>query len=268
MPDSMTPRPERHFTLYPVVLAGAGPGDPDLLTLAAVKALGAAEVVLYDHLASDEVLAYANPAAELVCVGKRCGKHSMPQDEINRLIGFYALRGYRVVRLKGGDPMTFGRAGEEIDYLESLGLTVKVIPGITAALGCAASAGVSLTRRGVARGVRFITAQTKAGDEDAIDWRALADPQTTLAVYMGRDRMGRVAELLMDGGLSPDTPAFIVENGTRPDERRFLTRLDRLSETAAKVGDGPALLFVGRAMAWAKETATAVQVHDSSITYA
>ncbi|HRJ60580.1 MAG TPA: SAM-dependent methyltransferase, partial [Azospirillaceae bacterium] len=120
----------------------------------------------------------------------------------------------------------------------------------------------------VARGVRFITAQTKAGDEDAIDWRALADPQTTLAVYMGRDRMGRVAELLMEGGLSPDTPAFIVENGTRPDERRFLTRLDRLSEAVAQVGDGPALLFVGRAMAWAKETATVVQAHDLSITYA
>lgn len=256
MPDSMTRRPERHFTLHPVVLAGAGPGDPDLLTLAAVKALASAEAVLYDHLVSDEVLAFANPTAEMVCVGKRCGKHSMPQEEISRLIGFYALRGLRVVRLKGGDPMVFGRAGEEIDYLESLGLSVRVIPGITAALGCAAAAGVSLTRRGVARSVRFITAQTKVGDEDAVDWRALADPQTTLAVYMGRDRMARVAELLMGGGLVADTPAFIVENGARPDERRFLTRLDQLGETARQVGDGPALLFVGRAMAWAKIGAT------------
>lgn len=267
MPDSMTQWPERALTRHPVVLAGAGPGDPDLLTLAAVKALQTAEVVLYDHLASDEVLAYANPAAELVCVGKRCGKHSMAQGEINRLIGFYGLRGFRVVRLKGGDPMTFGRAGEEIDYLESLGLTVTVIPGITAALGCAASAAVSLTRRGVARGVRFITAQTKAGDEETIDWRAVADPQTTLAVYMGRDRMGQVAELLMEGGLSPDTPAFIVENGTRPDERRFLTQLGQLSETAGQLGDGPALLFIGRAMAWAKTAVALTQMHEKSMTF-
>lgn len=252
MPDCATLRPERPFILHPVVLAGAGPGDPDLLTLATVKALAAAEVVLYDHLVGEGVLAYADPAAEMVCVGKRCGRHSMPQEDISRLIGFYALRGLRVVRLKGGDPMVFGRAGEEIDYLESLGLSVRVIPGITAALGCAASAGVSLTRRGVARGVRFITAQTKAGDENAVDWRALADPQTTLAVYMGRDRMARTAELLIDGGLAADTPAFIVENGCRPDERRFSTRLDQLGETASLLGDGPALLFVGRAMAWAK----------------
>lgn len=256
MPDSMTRWPERRHQTAPgaVILAGAGPGDPDLLTMATVKALRAAEVVLYDHLVGDGVLEYANPDAQLVCVGKRCGKHSMPQEEISRLMGFYALQGRRVVRLKGGDPMMFGRAGEEIDYLTGLGLSVKVIPGITAALGCAASAQVSLTRRGVARGVRFITAQVRAGDEDNVDWSGLADPETTLAVYMGRDRMGRVAAALMRGGLAADTPAFIVENGTRPDEKRTLTRLDQLGAAAQGVGDGPALLFIGRAMAWATAT--------------
>jgi uroporphyrin-III C-methyltransferase len=263
MPDSITPWPEARPAAGPVILAGAGPGDPDLVTMGTVKALAAAEVVLYDHLVSDEVLAYAtNPQVQMVCVGKRCGKHSMPQEEISRLIGFYALQGYRVVRLKGGDPMVFGRAGEEMDYLESLGLSVKVIPGVTAALGCAASAQVSLTRRGVARGVRFITAQVRAGDEDNVDWSKVADDETTLAVYMGRDRMGAVATLLMRGGLAADTPAFIVENGARRDEKRFLTDLAHLGETAKSVGDGPALLFVGRAMAWAKaekrETAHAV----------
>lgn len=253
MPDSMTPWPERPaHTAGSVVLAGAGPGDPDLVTMATVKALREAEVVLYDHLVGEGVLDYANPAAQMVCVGKRCGKHSMPQEEINQLIAFYALQGLKVVRLKGGDPMMFGRAGEEIDHLESLGLNVRVIPGITAALGCAASAQVSLTRRGVARGVRFITAQVRAGDEDNVDWSGLADDETTLAVYMGRDRMGAVAKALTNGGLSGGTPALIIENGTRSDETRTLTRLDELGEAAKAVGSGPALLFIGRAMAWAK----------------
>ena len=231
-----------------VALVGAGPGDPDLLTVAAVKALAAAEVVLYDALVGDGILDLAHPKAERICVGKRSGRHSLPQGEINALIAFHARRGKRVVRLKGGDPMVFGRAGEEIEHLDSLGIPVRVIPGITAALGCAASTGLSLTRRGVSRAVTFVTAHGRDGERFEPDWARLADPQGTLAIYMGREQACAVGQGLTGAGLPATTPVLAVENGCRPDERRCWTTLGEMAEQGVATGKGPTLLLVGEAL--------------------
>lgn len=252
MPDSLhwfeAPGMKVERSRGTVTLVGAGPGDPDLLTVAAVKALAAAEVVLYDALVGDAILDLANPAAELVSVGKRSGRHSLPQEEINDLIAAYALAGRRVVRLKGGDPMVFGRAGEEIDRLDALGIPVKVIPGITAALGCAASAGLSLTRRGVSRAVTFVTAHGRDGERFEPDWARLADPQGTLAIYMGREQARGVARGLTGAGLSPSTPVLAVESGCRPDERHHWTTLGEMAAQGIAAGTGPTLLLIGEAL--------------------
>ncbi|WP_085091070.1 uroporphyrinogen-III C-methyltransferase [Azospirillum oryzae] len=231
-----------------MTLVGAGPGDPDLLTVAAVKALAAAEVVLYDALVGDGILDLAHTGAERICVGKRSGRHSLPQGEINALIAFHAQRGKRVVRLKGGDPMVFGRAGEEIEHLDSLGIPVRVIPGITAALGCAASTGLSLTKRGVSRAVTFVTAHGRDGERFEPDWARLADPQGTLAIYMGREQARAVGQGLTGAGLPATTPVLAVENGCRPDERRYWTTLGEMAEQGVAAGKGPTLLLVGEAL--------------------
>ncbi|MGY0792372.1 uroporphyrinogen-III C-methyltransferase [Azospirillum argentinense] len=233
-----------------VTLVGAGPGDPDLLTVAAARAISQAEVILYDHLVGAGILALAPPGAELICVGKRSGQHSHSQEAINDLIAAQARSGRRTVRLKGGDPMIFGRAGEEIEHLERVGISVSVIPGITAALGCASSAGLSLTKRGVSRAVTFVTAHAREGDATEPDWARLADPKGTLAVYMGREAARRVGRGLTEGGLSPDTPVLAVENGCRPDERHHRTTLGAMAERGVAAGDGPTLLLIG----WALES--------------
>ncbi|MBP2316421.1 uroporphyrinogen-III C-methyltransferase [Azospirillum soli] len=231
-----------------VALVGAGPGDPDLLTVAAARAIGQADVILYDHLVGAGILALARSGADLVCVGKRSGKHSHRQEAINALIEAHARTGRRVVRLKGGDPMIFGRAGEEIEHLEAAGIGVTVIPGVTAALGCASSAGVSLTRRGVSRAVTFVTAHAREGDATEPDWTRLADPQGTLAIYMGRELARRAGRGLTSGGLPADTPVLAVENGCRPDERHYWTTLGAMAERGVPAGEGPTLLLVGRAL--------------------
>ncbi len=231
-----------------VTLVGAGPGDPDLLTVAAARAISQAEVILYDHLVGPGILALAPPGAELICVGKRSGQHSHSQEAINALIAAQARSGRRTVRLKGGDPMIFGRAGEEIEHLERVGISVSVIPGITAALGCASSAGLSLTKRGVSRAVTFVTAHAREGDATEPDWARLADPKGTLAIYMGREAARRVGRGLTAGGLSPDTPVLAVENGCRPDERHHRTTLGAMAERGVAAGDGPTLLLIGWAL--------------------
>ncbi|ALJ38128.1 uroporphyrin-III methyltransferase [Azospirillum sp. Sp 7] len=231
-----------------VTLVGAGPGDPDLLTVAAARAISQAEVILYDHLVGPGILALAQPRVELICVGKRSGRHSHSQEAINALIEEQARSGRRIVRLKGGDPMIFGRAGEEIEHLERVGISVSVIPGITAALGCASSAGLSLTKRGVSRAVTFVTAHAREGDATEPDWARLADPKGTLAIYMGREAARRVGRGLTAGGLSPDTPVLAVENGCRPDERHHRTTLGAMAERGVAAGDGPTLLLIGWAL--------------------
>jgi len=232
-----------------VWLVGAGPGDPDLLTRKAEKLLQAASVVFYDALVGPGVLALAAPAARLVSVGKRAGRHSKDQQSIDQLLVAAAMAGERVVRLKGGDPSVFGRAMEELTACREAGVRVQVCPGITAASAAAATLGTSLTLRGTARRLTCVTAHTRQGQVLELDWQALADPQATLAIYMGKAAAGEVARGLMTAGMAGDTPVALVENASLPTERRFRTRLDLL-EMAARtaLGDGPALLLVGEAM--------------------
>jgi uroporphyrin-III C-methyltransferase len=232
-----------------VWLVGAGPGDPDLITRKAEKLIAAADVVFYDALVGPGVLDLIPAHVERVSVGKRAGRHSKDQNGINDLLLAAAQAGKRVVRLKGGDPAIFGRTTEEVEHLTTYGISVKICPGITAASAAVASAGTSLTLRGSARKLTFITAHARAGEHLDVDWRSIADPDSTLAVYMGKRAAGAVAEGLIRAGLAPDTPALVVENASLPVERIVRTRLDLLAiATSAAVTDGPAILIVGNAL--------------------
>jgi uroporphyrin-III C-methyltransferase/precorrin-2 dehydrogenase/sirohydrochlorin ferrochelatase len=231
-----------------VFLVGAGPGDPDLLTLRALHVLADADVVLYDELVTPAVLDRARRGAEQVFVGKRRGAPGMTQDEINRRLVAAARAGRRVVRLKGGDPFIFGRGGEELEYLRRDGVPVVIVPGITAALGCAAESGLPLTFRGEASKLAFITAH-RAEDAAEIDWSSLADPQTTVVVYMGLASAAAVRDGLIAAGRNSATPAAVLARGTRPDAQAAVGRLDRLADLAADVGEGPAILVIGEVVA-------------------
>lgn len=245
-----------------VTLVGAGPGDPGLLTLSAARAIGSADIILHDALVPDSILALARRETRLVSVGKRAGCRSVPQEFTNRLMATCAKKGLRVVRLKGGDPFIFGRAGEEAEFLRGQGVAVTVIPGITAAMGAAAQLGLPLTHRGVARSMRVVTAHCRtSGETDAIDWTKLADPGTTLALYMGRDRLSDIAASLIKAGLPPDTPAALIANACRPDaEVRFATIAALPHAPALNNPGAPSLILVGDAVAhapgWAVENAT------------
>ncbi|HUO80571.1 MAG TPA: siroheme synthase CysG [Steroidobacteraceae bacterium] len=234
-----------------VALVGAGPGDPGLLTLAALRALQSADVVLHDRLVSPPVLALARREAELIEVGKSGGGHSTGQAEIHRLLAEHARRGRRVVRLKGGDPMIFGRGGEELEYLRRAGIRYEVVPGVTAALACAAYAGIPLTHREHSASVRFVTAHCRES-VDATDWRALAAGRETLAVYMGLGTLPLLCRELQRHGRSGATPVAFVENGSRPEQRVLLGTLDSIEALAAGHGlRSPALLIVGAVAALA-----------------
>jgi uroporphyrin-III C-methyltransferase / precorrin-2 dehydrogenase / sirohydrochlorin ferrochelatase len=231
-----------------VFLVGAGPGDPDLLTLRALHALADADVVFYDELVTAGVLDRARRGAEQVFVGKRRGERGIGQDEINRRLVAAARAGRRVVRLKGGDPFVFGRGGEELEYLHEAEVPVVVIPGVTAALGCAAEAGLPLTLRNEAGKLAFITAQ-RAQDAASIDWSSLADRQTTVVVYMGLASAAAVRDHLIAAGRDRATPAAVLARGTRPDSQAAVGRLDQLAALAAEVGEGPAILVIGEVVA-------------------
>lgn len=233
----------------PVALVGAGPGDPELLTLRAARLIGAADIILHDALVSEGVLRLAKREAKLIPVGKRCGdRTSMTQAAINEALLAAARSGGRVVRLKGGDPGVFGRALEEIAHLEAHGFSVELVPGVTAALGAAAALRCSLTQRGVARSLTLATAQTLDGNAD--HWAALAKAGGTLALYMGKAAAARLARDLIAQGLDPATPAVAVENATLPQQREVATTLSELPFALAEGGfDGPTLLLIGAAMA-------------------
>jgi uroporphyrin-III C-methyltransferase / precorrin-2 dehydrogenase / sirohydrochlorin ferrochelatase len=231
-----------------VALVGAGPGDPDLLTLRALHALQDADVIFYDELVTPGILDRARREAERVFVGKRRGQRGIGQVEINRRLVEAARAGKRVVRLKGGDPFVFGRGGEELEHLRAAGIPAVVVPGITAALGCAAEAGLPLTFRNEASRLAFITAH-RADDAAAIDWATLVDPQTTLVVYMGLGSATAVRDGLIAAGRAAATPAAVLARGSRPDSHAAVGRLDQLSALAATAGDGPALLVVGEVVA-------------------
>jgi uroporphyrin-III C-methyltransferase len=235
-----------------VWLVGAGPGDPELLTIKALKVLQKAEVVVHDGLVSDEILDLAPASARRISVAKRKSQHSYSQDEINRLLVAFALEGLEVVRLKGGDPFIFGRGGEELEACRAAGVDCHIVPGVTAALAASAGAGAPLTHRGSAQAVTFVTGHAAAsGGEPDLDWESLARPNQTVVIYMGLSTATPIAARLMAAGRAGSTPALIVENASRADERRVVTTLAGLAEAAATLG-GPALLIVGEAMALAQ----------------
>lgn len=232
-----------------VWLVGAGPGDPELLTRKAERLIGMATIVFHDALVGPGVLELVSSGARLVHVGKRSGRHSRDQQTIGRMIVEAAMAGERVVRLKGGDPAIFGRATEELNACRAAGVPVRICPGVTAASAAAASLGASLTLRGLARKLTFVTAHVRAGQELDLDWAKLADPEATLAVYMGKAAASEVSGQLIAAGLAGDSPVALVESASLPEERQFHTRLDLLPLVAhAALGDGPALLLIGNAI--------------------
>ena len=234
-----------------VALVGAGPGDPELLTLKAARALQSADVVLFDDLVLPGTLDLARREATRVAVGKRGFKPSCTQEDITALMISLAREGKRVIRLKGGDPMVFGRAGEEIAALRAAGVPVEVIPGVTAASAAAAALQASLTERAVARRLQFITAHARDGKlPDDLDWRALADPGATSVVYMGLRTLAPLAARLIAEGLSPDTPAALIERVSWPDERRLAATIATLPALATEAGAAsPCLVLIGAALA-------------------
>jgi len=238
----VTPKPPKTGS---VALVGAGPGDPGLLTLRALRLLNQADVILHDRLVSPEVLQLARRDAEFITVGKQAGAALTTQEQIHELMLEHARAGRRVVRLKGGDPFVFGRGGEELEFLHAHNIAFEVVPGITAALACAAYAGIPLTHRDHAQSVRLVTAHSK-DSVDGLDWRSLAAERQTLAVYMGVAGLDRVRAQLLAHGRDPATPFALVENGSRPEQRVILGTLAELPERArAEDVRSPALLIVG-----------------------
>ncbi|AYC32813.1 uroporphyrinogen-III C-methyltransferase [Pseudomonas cavernae] len=238
-----------------VWLVGAGPGDPELLTLKAVKALNQAEVVMIDDLVNPAVLEHC-PSARIVPVGKRGGCRSTPQAFIHRLMLRYARQGKCVVRLKGGDPCIFGRGSEEADWLAEHGIEVEMVNGITAGLAGATNCGIPLTLRGVARGVTLVTAHTQ--DDSSLNWQALAQGGTTLVVYMGVAKLGEVRDSLLTGGMRADMPVAMIENASLPEQRECRSSLQRmLGDAAAFQLKSPAILVIGEVAEAAQHLALA-----------
>jgi uroporphyrin-III C-methyltransferase / precorrin-2 dehydrogenase / sirohydrochlorin ferrochelatase len=232
-----------------VLLVGAGPGDPELLTMKAVRALKAADVIFYDRLVGEGVLDHARREAELIPVGKAKGAHSVPQDEINALLIERALAGEIVVRLKGGDPFIFGRGGEELDALREAGIAIEIVPGVTAGVAAAASLQIPLTHRDVSHTVTFVSGHEAGGAEPSfehLDLAALASGNNTLLVYMGVTTAGVIAKRLLEAGFRPGLPLIAVENASREDERRVRATIAELAEAPERLGlKSPAVLIFG-----------------------
>ncbi|MEX0350824.1 MAG: uroporphyrinogen-III C-methyltransferase [Paracoccaceae bacterium] len=230
-----------------VFLIGAGPGDPELMTLRALRMLRAADVVVYDRLVSDEILAMHGYGARLIPVGKAPKCHTVPQDRINEILLEEARAGHIVARLKGGDPMIFGRGSEEAAYLMARGIKVSYAPGITAAQGASGATGVPLTHRGLATSVQFITGHRQADKVLDLDWKRLANPDSTLVIYMGVTNIGQIAMGLMTETLPGSTPVLAVSHATTSDERRLVSRLDRIAADARRGAlEAPTLFIIGR----------------------
>ncbi len=235
-------------TLRPgcVFLVGAGPGDPDLLTLKAARVLREADVLVYDNLVSEAVLELVPASAERIYAGKERGNHALPQEQLNELLVRLARTGKRVVRLKGGDPYTFGRGGEEVETLRQNGVCFEVIPGITAAAGVAAYAGIPLTHRDYAQACVFVTGHLKDGTMN-LDWPGLARERQTVIIYMGLHGLPTLCAKLMEHGLPPDWPAAIVQRGTTPDQRTVTGTLATLPGLAGAARlRAPTLIIVGK----------------------
>lgn len=237
-----------------VHLVGAGPGDPELLTLKAARLISTASVVVYDRLVADEILALAPHGATKIDVGKWPGCHPVPQEEICALLVSLARSGREIVRLKGGDPFLFGRGGEEALALAAAGIPFEVVPGITSAQGCAASAHIPLTHRSLATGLRFLTGHCRADAALDFDWDGLADPGTTLVVYMGLANIREIAGKLILHGRGATTPVLAVSRGTQAGERRVASTLGRIAaDVAAAKLESPVLFIVGEVVAIAAQ---------------
>ncbi|WP_375195552.1 uroporphyrinogen-III C-methyltransferase [Sphingobium sp.] len=244
-----------------VTLVGAGPGDPELLTLRAARLIGAAEVIVHDGLVSAEILALASPEAELISVAKQRSRHSVPQDGINALLVDMALAGRSVVRLKGGDPFIFGRGGEEMEACRAAGVPVEIVPGISAAIGSAAQAQLPLTHREAASAVTFVAGQCKGLADQ--DWSGLAGAGRTLVIYMGVATAADIADKLIADGVSPGIPVAVLENGTRADMRTLRTLLADLGDMVAREKvKSPALIVVGDVAAYALAQDVLLQYRD------
>lgn len=226
-----------------VYLVGAGPGDPELLTLKALRIMQKSTVILHDRLVSKEILELCNPDADLIYVGKRKADHSVPQELLNHMLVRLAHEGHRVCRLKGGDPFIFGRGGEEIDKLAIAGVNFQVVPGITAASGCASYAGIPLTHRDHAQSVTFITGHSA---EQPLDWKLLCKKNQTLVIYMGLDKLDSISNELINNGLDSDTPAALIEQGTTSNQRVHIASVSDLLNTVKRANvQAPTIIIIG-----------------------
>jgi uroporphyrin-III C-methyltransferase len=244
-----------------VWLVGAGPGDPELLTLKAVRVLGMADVVLVDDLVNRAILVHVREGARVIKVGKRGGCKSTPQAFIERLMIAEARAGNTVVRLKGGDPFIFGRGGEEAEALQAAGIRCEIVNGITSGLAAASSAAVPLTHRELTQGVAFITAH--AAGENEPDWAALVKTRMTLVVYMGVSRVAALEKALIEAGLAGSTPVLVVENASLPRERQLRTRMDRLAQdVGAREIESPAIMVIGEV---AREKSEELQSKNANV---
>ncbi|AYH00793.1 uroporphyrinogen-III C-methyltransferase [Pectobacterium parmentieri] len=247
-------------------LVGAGPGDAELLTLKALRAIQQADVVVYDRLVSAEIMDLVPEQALCIDVGKTRGCHRLSQEKINQLLVELAQAGQRVIRLKGGDPFIFGRGGEEMNYAQQAGIVCHVVPGITAATGCAAAVGLPLTHRACAQSVRFVTGHSCDG-EPQLDWPTLADSQQTLVFYMGLSHSSRLCQRLIEHGLSAQTPVAIIERGTQPDQRLLTATLATLPALLARYQpQSPSLLVVGDVVRFCRHPALGVDAIPARLT--
>lgn len=247
-----------------VYLVGAGPGDPELLTVRALRLLQSGKVIVYDRLVSPAILELVPEGVQRIFVGKSAGCHVLRQEEINHLLVRLARAGHDVVRLKGGDPFIFGRGAEEALALRRAGVRFEVVPGITAALGCSAYAGIPLTHRDLATGVRFVTGHLKDGAPEPLDWAGMADDRTTLVVYMGVAQMPLIRDQLQAAGRAGSTPVALIERGTTASQRVVSTCLADMVEAVQHAGMSPPVLTVigevaslARELAWFEPTRAA-----------
>ena len=237
-----------------VSLVGAGPGDADLMTVKAVRLLQQAEVVVFDRLVSADILSLIPTGISRISVGKEVGKHCVPQEQINEIIVNLAKAGRKIVRLKGGDPYMFGRGGEEVLALKKHNIAFEVVPGITAASGCSSYSGIPLTHRGMSRRVQFITGHFNDNQPLDLNWQSIADPDSTLVIYMGLSNLPLAVHSLIDAGLPASTPAAAVQNGTTEFQQRVITTLDQLNDAIhQKRMKAPVMIIIGEVVSLADE---------------
>ncbi len=240
--------------LHPVHIVGAGPGDPELLTVKAINLIKKADLVIYDRLIPPELIAVIPKKIERIYAGKSCKKHEMTQEEINRELANQARRGKKVVRLKGGDPMIFGRGGEEAIYLKKHNIEFEIVPGISAASGISAKFAIPLTHRGIATGVKYITGHQQKGKPVIHNWKELADPSHTLVIYMGLAHLDEMVENLIKAGLSPNTRAAAIQDGTCKNERHCFASLSKITEKLHKLHfEPPVLIIIGKVVRLAEK---------------